>query len=327
MQQISLPYKAIRIFLYLISLILIASLYGLFSGSVSINIKDLFHLSEIQKQIILHIRFPRIFAAFIVGACLATAGASFQGILQNPLADPYILGVSSGAGLGAVTFFLIGWSSSIYFLPLSSFLGALIATLIVFSILKLVKQFSIVHFILVGIMINAFFSSINFLLLSFSGKKLSGIFSWLMGDLSQVPASLLFLIFIISIIITISLTTISYQINLVSMGDTTARSLGVNVSRLRIKVFFLASILTGIAVSCGGIIGFIGLIIPHLLRLKINDDFRILIPYSFLLGGAFLIITDTISRTFILGLDIPVGVLTSFLGAPFFFVLFLKTNR
>ncbi|MFC1771591.1 FecCD family ABC transporter permease [Candidatus Margulisiibacteriota bacterium] len=309
----------------LLALICAAFFIGLSNGPIAIKLGNIFNLSANERQILWQIRWPRVLAAFIVGASLASAGASFQGILQNPLADPYILGVSAGAALGAVLFFLFGLSTSIFFLPLSAFMGAMIATLTVFFIIRLVKQYSIIHFILVGIMVNAFFSSANFLILVFADEKLAHIFSWLMGDITLVPFSILIWIFLLAGIITGALTMLSQKINIVSLGDATATSVGINIYRLRIAVFFLASILTGLAVACSGIVGFIGLVVPHFLRLIINDDFRILIPFSFLLGGSFLVLTDTIARTIIPGMEIPVGVLTSFIGAPFFIFLFIKT--
>lgn len=298
---------------------------GLCLGSISIPISHWAHLSPVEAQILFQIRLPRLLTAFLVGACLASAGAAFQGILQNPLADPYVLGVSAGAGLGACLSMLVGIAfMTPFILPLSTFLGGYATILLVFAIVKKTKGYSITEFILSGIMINAFFSSFTLLLLVIADAKLRGMMLWLMGDLSHTDSFTLYGLYAIAVGTLVLLMKNAYKLNLIAIGDENAQALGLPVSRFRTKIFFYASTLTGIAIAGGGIIGFIGLVVPHCLRLIFKNDFRQLIPLSFLLGGIFLMTIDTLTRVLTPDSELPVGVLTSLLGAPFFLWLLVK---
>lgn len=311
-----------------ITLCLVVCGIGLLCGAIDVPLSHWTHLTPVETQILFHIRLPRLLTAFIVGACLASAGAAFQGILQNPLADPYVLGVSAGAGLGACLTMLLGIAFlAPFILPLGTFLGGYATILLVFWIVKQTKGFSISNFVLSGIMINAFFSSFTLLLLVISDTKLRGMMLWLMGDLSHTSVSSLYWLYAIALVTLALLIKSAHKLNIVAIGDENAQALGINISSFRTQIFFYASTLTGIAIAGGGIIGFVGLVIPHCLRLMFKDDFRQLIPRSFILGGTFLMAIDTLSRVITPDSELPVGVLTSLLGAPFFLWLLIKRPR
>jgi iron complex transport system permease protein len=301
---------------------------GLFNGTLAISPLHYLTWTPAQKLILLQLRLPRLLNALLVGGSLSVAGAAFQGILQNPLADPYVLGVSAGAGLGAALAILLGliyWNTLA--VPLCAFAGALLALYAVYGVVHLTKRKDPLHYILVGIMMNAFFSSIMLVLLFCGQKQLTGVMAWLMGDLSQLSLSRLAILFPIALILILLLMKESYALTILTLGDNAAKSLGIMVERLRSRVFIYASLLTGLAVSCAGIIGFVGLVIPHLLRLIIRDDFRILIPASFILGGTFLMAADTLSRSVFPPYEIPVGIFASFIGGPFFILILIQATR
>jgi iron complex transport system permease protein len=319
--------KVSIVLFFVLALIVGGFVWGLLTGTIDLSFSSFTNLTDIERDILFKIRLPRLLAAFIVGAALAVAGASFQGVLQNPLAGPYILGVSSGAGAGVVIASVLLPIVSMALLPLWAFLGAIFTVFIVFGFVRLARSNSISHYILVGIMVNAFFSAVMMLFLFFSGTKIHGIMIWLMGDFSSVQTNILLIAYLITVPVTFVLSMLGYQISILALGDDQAKSIGVKIDRLRTTVFFLASLLTGIAVSLAGIIGFVGLVVPHTLRLVLKDDFRVLLPLSFLLGGGFVVLTDTLSRAIMPDIGMPVGVVTSFVGAPFFLWLFVKQGR
>lgn len=298
---------------------------SLLSGAVWINPLS-GELSNTEALILFDIRLPRMFNAFIVGAFLSVAGAAFQGLLQNPLADPYILGVSAGSGLGAAVAIVCGLTGlGIFGIPLFAFLGALGTVFLVYGLVRASGNMSIRQFILTGVIVNAFLSAVMMGILFFSGDRMSGVIHWLLGDLST-PSIQQYPLVIIGLPASLLMWAMSHQLNLAAMGDAVAQSMGVSIHQLRRRLFVLASITTGLAVSSAGIIGFVGLIVPHCIRLLSHDDFRWLIPLSFLLGGGFLMACDTIARTVILPSELPIGLLTSFLGGPFFIWVLLRAR-
>ena len=264
---------------------------------------------------------PRAYIAFVTGSLLSLAGLIMQVLLRNPLADPYILGVSSGASVAALSAMALGltgiWVSG------GAFVGAFISILLVFGLSHRDGSWNPSRLLLTGVVIAAGWGAmINFILSISPDKPLRGMLFWLMGDINNIsadPASILVLI--IGIIITIG---VARQLNILSRGDLQAAALGVSVKPLRISLFILASCLTAFAVIQAGSVGFVGLIVPHMLRLIIGSDHRILIPSSVLLGGSLLLISDTIARTIIAPQQLPVGVITAFIGVPFFLYLLNK---
>ena len=280
-----------------------------------------------QEAIILALRLPRVFLAVIVGAMLATAGVTFQGVLRNPLADPYILGISSGAAVGAATAIIFVSTAHVILtkiaLPLFAFLGAILSLLMVFA-LAWRRNREAVSLILAGVVIQAFLGAVLAFAVTISGTKLRTIVFWMMGSLAGADwSNVLFLI--PYLIIGFTLIYAFYRnLNILSLGEQAAYHLGMNVERIKIVVLLAASLLTAAAVSIVGIIGFVGLIVPHIMRLITGPDHRILIPISCLAGSIFLLWSDTLARTLIPAMEIPIGVITALAGAPFFGYLLKK---
>ncbi len=291
---------------------------GGFAGNILRDSKDV---------IILSIRLPRIMLAGLIGAALGASGAIFQALLRNPLADPYILGISSGAAVGAILVITSGYAAGGWGIPLFSFIGALLTMSLVFYVAKARQMINTNTLLLAGVIVNSFFSAIIMLMLSLSsGHDLQGIIYWLMGDLGAADYHKLALILPYILLGVIILYLYTPKINLLLLGEDEAAQLGVEVERTKKILYLLASLITAAAVSVCGIIGFVGLIIPHMVRLMWGNDYRLLLPASFFLGGSFLIIADTIARTIISPVELPVGVVTAICGTPFFIYL-LRTRK
>ncbi len=308
-------------------LLVFTSLFSLLLGSVNINISDLFNLfsgssTDTIQEIIFNIRIPRLLLAIGVGGGLSVAGAVFQSLLMNPLADPYILGVSSGGSFGAVLALLLGLS--FIWVELFSVVGASIVILLVFLIGHRFGKLQPNILLLTGVMIGAFFSALILLLLTFLNDTLRTAIFWLVGNLAMADNFSAYYIVIFSLILSIVLSLFGYKLNLLAMGDEDASNLGLNPKRIKSVVYILASVLVGIIVSVSGIIGFVGLLIPHVVRIIFGSDNRIVVPASFLVGAIFLLFTDTIARTVILPSELPVGVVTAMIGAPAFIYLLKK---
>ena len=275
-----------------------------------------------ENTILFSIRLPRILFAGIVGASLATAGVIFQSLLRNPLADPYILGISGGAAVGAIIGIMIGAGAVPFGISGLDFLGALVTIILVFGVSGTRTDIQTNTLLLTGVIINAFFSAvILFLVSTSSDDHLHSVIFWLMGDLSfaeggEVLFTGFFLLagFLVMILHARSL-------NLIVTGEETAMQLGVDVEKTKKILFTTASMVTAVAVSMSGTIGFVGLMIPHLLRLILGPDHRRLLPASVLLGASFLVAADTIARTVMAPVELPVGVVTALCGAPYFIYL------
>jgi len=276
---------------------------------------------SIEHTIIWELRAPRAYTAFITGGLLALSGALMQVLLRNPLADPYILGVSGGASVAALFSMSLGLSTA--WLSGSAFAGALLSILLVFGLSHGKGSWNPTRLLLTGVVIAAGWGAlINFILSSSPEKPLRGMLFWLMGDLSHSEPSFLSpFVLLIALFITF---IIARQLNILSRGELQASALGVSVKPLRIGLFLLASLLTAFAVTQAGSVGFIGLIVPHILRLISGSDHRLLLPASVLLGGSLLLISDTLARTIIAPQQLPVGVVTAFIGVPFFLYLLNK---
>ena len=282
-------------------------------------------LSDRSIQIILgRLRLPRLIVAALVGASLSMCGVVFQGVLRNALAEPFILGVSGGAAAGAVMAFLLGlvglWS-----LAGLAFVGAAVTILLVLGISRRRGRMETSTLILAGVMINAFFSSvIMFIISTTTDQKLHAIMFWLYGDLSGSNLGQVWLLGPFTLTVGLLLFGFARHLNLLSSGDRAAAAAGVNVERVKLILFLLVSLLCGATVSIGGLIGFVGLMVPHLLRMTLGHDHRLLLPASGLFGASFLVLADTGARTIISPAQLPVGVVTAFLGAPFFLLLLVR---
>ncbi|RAP36487.1 iron ABC transporter [Candidatus Marinamargulisbacteria bacterium SCGC AAA071-K20] len=320
-----------RTYIFILGLVVLGLatiLGGVYFGAVSINYQDIFIPESLSHTIVTQLRVPRLINAFIVGACLAFAGASFQGVLQNPLADPYILGVSSGAALGACIAILFGFETmNSFYIPIAAIVGAVLTILFVYFIVRCSGAASITHYILSGIIVNSFFAAVMLLLFYVSDKQLSSMMHWLMGDLGSTNNDWVFFSGLVIIPMVIWVVRLSYQLTIISTGDSHAQALGINVKKLRRQIFILASCMTGIAVANAGMIGFVGLVIPHMVRAVSSQDFRVLLPLSFFAGGIFLMGVDTVSRTVLTTIELPIGVVTSFIGAPFFLYLLIRASK
>ncbi|MCW8924938.1 MAG: iron ABC transporter permease [Xanthomonadales bacterium] len=312
-----------RILLILLLLVSIGSvLFSSASGSTPMTWQEwLAALNDPASQhgeLIWRLRMPRAVAAWVVGSLLAMSGCLMQVLLRNPLADPYVLGVSGGAAFATLLGMVFGFAVGV--LPWLAMLGALLSILIVFSLARGAGPWSETRLLLTGVVTASGWAALISLVLSLGpDNSLRGMLFWLMGDLSYaaMPAWSL-VVLAASFIVCLALAR---SLNVLAMGETTARLLGESTRRTLWLVYLLASILTATAVSIAGSIGFVGLIVPHLMRLLVGSDHRILIPAATLFGGLFLVLSDTLARTVLSPQQLPVGVITALLGVPLFLLL------
>lgn len=282
------------------------------------------------NTIVLDIRLPRIILAGLVGAALSVAGAVYQGLFRNPLADPYLIGVAQGAGLGATIGFLLPFSSSargLSLIPMLAFAGSLLSVGVVYALARVGKTLPTTTLILAGVALGAFLSSITSYLLVVSGEQLHGILLWLMGGFSLSCWGETQILFPYVVIGTGIICLYSKSLNLMQLDEEQAQQLGVNVELVKRVLLGAATLITAAAVSFAGIIGFVGIIIPHTVRLLWGPDYRFLVPLSGLAGAVFLILADTLARTMLGPAEVPVGVVTAFCGAPFFLYLLRRRRR
>lgn len=283
-----------------------------------------------SEQIILKVRLPRVILAILVGACLSLAGAGFQGVLRNPLADPYTLGVASGSAVGAAFLILFGLHTflfGIWTIPVVAFVTGLLSLIIVIRLANVQGQFRLETIILSGVVVSAFLGSLVSFMVSMSDKAVNEIVFWLMGSLSMRGWSFVIVLIPYLIIGIIVLLAHGRTLNLFALGERQATHLGVNVKRVRLTVLIVATFITAAAVSIVGTIGFVGLVVPHLIRLMVGPDYRLLLPLTVILGGVYVLWADTIARTLLAPTEIPLGVVTAFLGAPFFAYLLRKNKQ
>lgn len=283
-------------------------------------------VSRLRDAIIWELRLPRVLAAAAVGAGLALCGAVMQALTRNPLADPYLLGLSSGASLGAVSFLLLGAS---LLMPLGAFLGAGAAMALTLAVTQLLGGATPTRAILAGISISALASAATSFLIFWSatGDSYREILSWLMGSLSGTIWSEAALVLLALAVIGPPILLSGRALDAFAFGETSAASLGVNVPRLRWILLGSTALLTGVLVSIGGAIGFVGLIIPHVVRLMTGSRHRLLLPVAMLLGACFMIWTDTAARSLFAPRELPVGIITALIGAPIFLAVLLRYRR
>jgi iron complex transport system permease protein len=321
--------RALLVILLLALLGLASLIVALAAGSLPVSAADiglalLGDTTGVAAEVVRELRLPRALAAFACGGLLALAGALMQVLLRNPLADPYVLGISGGASVGALSAMLVG-------LPLllvngGAFAGALAATLLVFGLARGDGSWTQTRLLLTGVIVAAGCGAAVALILSIAPEnKLRGMLFWLMGDLSHA-ASPWPALAMLALGILVALP-FSRDLNLLARGDLTARALGVPVARLRGGVYVLAALATSAAVTTTGSVGFVGLIVPHLVRLSIGNDQRVLLPAAALAGGALLTLADTLARTIVAPQQLPVGVLTALIGVPVFLYLLTRSPR
>jgi iron complex transport system permease protein len=308
------------------------SLYGLGRDLIRVLLHESSALSTDYGMIVVDIRLPRILLAIVVGASLSVAGTSFQALLRNPLADPYVLGISGGASVGAIVALMLENQLAVspefagLMTPFGAFLGAAITIAGVYFLGRREGQIDSNTLLLGGVITASFLQAIiMFLMSTLAGGNLRGASYWMMGSLSSLPPkSLLYLLGIGFLIAAGAIYTTASDLNLLLAGEKEAMHLGVDVPRVRIVVYIAASILTGFAVSVSGTIGYVGLLVPHAMRMIFGSDHRMLIPASALSGAIGLVIADTLARTVVAPSELPVGAVTAIVGAPFFIYLLRK---
>lgn len=327
------PQRTILTTILFFVLLLIVALVSLSVGTVAIPFREVIKvltggvISEENRTILLSIRLPRILLAIIVGGGLSVAGVVFQALLRNPLAEPFILGVSSGGTLGAVIAITFGIGLSVVSVPVFAFVGSLIVMLIVYNIAQRYGRLDPTTLLLVGIMTGAFFNAIILLTIALKHQEARGALLWLMGNLASADFNSLLVVapFVLFAVVVIFIFSRSY--NLIAIGEETAANLGLEVEKFKRLSYLLASMITGLVVSVSGVIGFIGLLIPHICRMMFGSDHRLVIPVSFFMGAIFLVIVDMVARTIISPAEIPVGAVTAVVGAPVFILLLRRSGR
>jgi iron complex transport system permease protein len=321
--------------------------YSAFAGAANISflqalkviIKKIPFLSELVKNeeiprvhevIITKVRLPRIIMAGIIGAGLSVVGSSFQSMFRNPMADPYVMGVSHGAALGAAIAIIIGSFISLSVtvtIPVFAFTGAILATILVFTIAKTGQRIPTNTLLLAGIAFGLFSMSMITIIMVFNRTKLETIVFWLMGSVSGAKWSeLVFMLPVVAIGVFI-LISLSKTLNVMSTGDETARSLGIDIEKMKKLILIISSLIVAVCVANTGIIGFVGLIIPHIARIIFGPDNRVVVPFSAIFGAIFLIVCDTLARTLVQPMEMPVGAITAVFGAPFFIYLLIQGKK
>ena len=275
--------------------------------------------------ILLQVRLPRVLLGFLVGSCLAAVGVSLQALLRNPLADPYVLGVSSGAALGVAIAVLFGIGTTVLalsLLPVCGFAGSLVALLVIYRMAASYERLPIHSVLLAGVILNAIFSALIMFITSIMEPNRSfGMMAWLMGSLTAPAYPVLIALSVYLLVGLVLLGKHVRVLDILALGEEPARSLGINTERTKRVIFLLSALMTGAVVSFSGMIGFIGMIIPHAVRLVVGADHRLLLPASTLVGGMFLMVADTMARTLFVPSEVPVGVITALAGGPFFVYL------
>ncbi len=284
--------------------------------------------SSTTDMIVTGIRLPRIILAGMAGAALGVAGATYQGLFRNPLADPYLIGVAQGAALGAVTGFLLPWTFlGGYLIPVLAFLGALVSVSAVYLIARVGKAIPVTTLILAGVAIGSFLISLTSYITIISADKMPGILSWLMGKFSMANWEQVGLIAPFLVVGLAVIFIFARPLNVMQLDEEQAEQLGINVERTKLILMAASTLITAAAVCFVGTIGFVGIIIPHAVRLIWGPDHRTLLPLAALSGAILLILADTASRTLFPPTEIPVGVITAFLGAPFFLFLLRRKKK
>jgi iron complex transport system permease protein len=322
------PGRVFRLSLIMILFLLLVAAASLLLGTAEVSFHRFIALvsgtlnpDDPARLIILRIRLPRIILAGLAGFSLALGGVVFQALLRNPLADPFILGVSSGSAFGAIIGILLGFTFSAG-IPLMSFAGALLTVYLVLALGTRRMGMESSTILLTGVILNAFFTAVIMFFISIvADSRLHTMLFWLYGDLSQSRYASLIILTPALIVTSVILFSFSKELNLITTGEEIALQLGVDVEKAKKTCLVLVSLVVGLVVSFSGLIGFVGLIVPHLARMAFGSDHRLLLPVASLGGATFLIAADTLARLLISPSELPVGVITAFMGAPFFLYL------
>ena len=339
--------RLILILLLLSGGLVIALLLASAFGAVTVPLPDILKMSlnkvgifdfsptwrAVDETIIFQIRLPRVIGSALVGAALATAGVLFQGLLRNPMADPYIIGTSAGAALGATIAMML--PINLVFLgfglvPVAAFLGALTTVILVYNLARVGGKTPIISMLLAGFVVSALLAAVMAFMMSMSdrfGLNLRSVYSFLMGHISVTSWIQIGIIAPLVIGGIIAARFFAFRLNAFALGEEGAAYLGIEIERDKIIILALGSLLTAAAVSISGLIGFVGLVVPHAMRLSLGPDHRLLLPVSALAGAVFLVIADLLARVILIPAEIPVGIITAIIGAPFFIYLLRHTRR
>jgi iron complex transport system permease protein len=287
--------------------------------------------SPINQEIIMLVRLPRVLAAALVGVALSSSGAVLQGLLRNPIADPFIIGVSAGASLGAAVAMVTGIGASIfgflYSVPIAAFISAVGTVFLIYNLSRIGGSMSMLTLLLIGVAITSLFSALVYLIMLVTNAQAQGILFWMFGSLTLASWNYVYMSFPFIIAGLAVILYFARDLNPIALGEEQAHHLGVDTEMLKKILLACVSLVTAAAVSISGIIGFIGLIIPHIMRLLVGPDHRMLIPSSALAGAIVLILCDTLARTVMSPSEVPVGIITAILGCPFFIYLLLRSRR
>jgi len=327
--------------------LVIASLLASALGAVTVPLPDILKMAlnkvavfdfsptwrAVDETIIFQIRLPRVIGGALVGAALATAGVLFQGLLRNPMADPYIIGTSAGAALGATVAMMLPINLAFLgfgLVPMAAFIGALATVILVYNLARVGGKTPIISMLLAGFVVSALLAAVMAFMMSMSdrfGLNLRSVYSFLMGHISVTSWGQIAVIAPLVIGGIIGARLFAFHLNAFSLGEEGAAYLGIEIERDKILILALGSLLTAAAVSISGLVGFVGLVVPHAMRLSLGPDHRLLLPASALAGAAVLVIADLLARMLLAPVEIPVGVITAIIGAPFFIYLLRHTRR
>ncbi len=294
------------------------------------NLVDGETLNPTHVTIVWNIRLPRILLASFVGMGLSISGATFQGMFKNPMAEPYVLGISSGAALGATIAIVLGLQNRFFGfggVSMLAFFGAIMTITVVYTIARVGGKVPVITLLLAGISINYLLSSVISLMMIFHRTQIERVVFWLMGSVASAGWNHVYLLGPVLLFCSIAIFFYAKDLNLMLLGEESAQSLGVDIEITKKILLVINSILVAVTVSVSGIIGFVGLIIPHTIKLLIGSDYRSLLPFSMLGGGIFMIFCDTLARTAVPPTEIPVGAITSLFGAPYFIYLLIKRKK
>ncbi len=324
------PRRVAVVLLALLLVLLAATFVGLVAGPSALAPGDVVAVlcgadpTSAAADIVLRIRLPRVLLAVLVGASLAVSGVLFQALLRNPLADPFVLGISGGAALGAILVLSLGGAVGLGYaaVPPAAFAGSVCATLLLYAVAGIRGRVSATHLLLTGVVFNAFASAAIVFLASISGlMEGAGIFLWLIGSLAASRVDVAGWVAVFLAVGLACAVPLARSLNLMTLGEESAQQLGVDIERQKRILLLATSLMVGAAVSVAGLIGFVGLIIPHLLRLLLGPDHRLLVPAAALGGAAFLVVCDAAARSLLGGRELPVGAITALAGGPLFLYL------
>ncbi|MCM8900945.1 iron ABC transporter permease [Caldicoprobacter algeriensis] len=309
---------------------ILMAVFSISAGAVDMPLRKILDVflgngDEASRTIILALRLPRMIEAAVVGMGLSVAGAFFQGLLRNPMADPYVLGISSGAALGATIAIVLGFG--ILGLNAMAFIASLMTVFFVYAISKVGGRISMTTMLLAGIAVSAFMSAVISLMMLLNHNELSRIIFWTMGGFNLTSWEDVMFSVPVIVIGSFALYTFSRDVNAILTGEEVAEHLGVNTELIKKVVLVFGSLVTATSVSVGGVIGFVGLIVPHISRLMVGADNRVLVPFSAIFGATFLLFADVVARVILKPVEVPIGIVTAAFGGPFFLYLLIKNRR